>query len=126
MPGPRKPDYSDRIIDFTKSNFEFLKELWGEGGAALRNEFLTSRDEPALRRLLLQKAKIEIEATVRLVVVDILTTKTNSFVTDPDTQDFYVLVLPPKPRRNPGDARYEELQGWTAAHYHAINDSYGM
>jgi len=126
MPGPKKPDYSDQIVQYTQHYYAFLKELWGPGGEALRQTLTTSRNEAELRDLLKAKAKIEIETTTRLVIVDILSTKTNSFVNNAATEDFYVLVLPPKPRRNPNDARYGELQGWSAAHYHAINDSYGM
>jgi hypothetical protein len=125
MPGPKKTDYSDRIIDITKSNFEFLKTLWGTEGEALRNQLMTSRNESELRRLL-GRYNIEVEANTRLMIVDILSAKMNNFVTDAAQDDFYVLVLPPSPRRNPGDDPYKQMQGWLAAQYHAINDSYGM
>ena len=129
MPGPRKPDYTDRIIQVTQSNFKFLlTDLWGPNGQALRDYLITTRDEAALRDRLVTSYKIEVEANSRLLIVDIAGARTNSFVTDASQQDFYVLVLPPKPRRTPPNdpGRYEEMQAWMTAHYHAINDSYGM
>ena len=126
MPGPRKTDYSDRIIDVTQTNFEFLlKKLWGTGGAALRDQLITTQDEEVLRGLLAEH-KIEVEPNTRLMIVDIEGARMNNLVTNATTQDFYVLVLPPKPRRHPDNALYKEMQGWMTAHYHAVNDSYGM
>jgi hypothetical protein len=128
MPGPRKVDYSDRILEVTQTNFEFLlTKLWGPDAEAkaLRDELITAESEAQLRASL-ARLNIEVLPGTKLMVVDIVGARTKSFVTSPGTEDFYVLVLPPKPRRHPGNDRYKEMQGWMAAHYHAVNDSYGM
>lgn len=128
MPGPKKVDYSDKILEVTQTNYKFLLEkLWGpdEQAQALRDQLITTRNEAELRALLATLG-IEVEPSTKLMIVDVVGARTNSFVANAGTQDFYVLVLPPKPRRHPGNDRYKEMQGWMTAHYHAVNDSYGM
>jgi hypothetical protein len=124
--GPTKHDYGDKLGELTQSNFEFLKELWDDStGPALRNQLLNQPNEASLRTFLDGKG-IKVAADVRIMVFDVLTLEKKSFVTSAATDKFYLLVLPPAPRRNPGQSPYKDIQCWLAAHYHAINDSYGM
>ena len=68
---------------------------------------------------------------VRIVLVDLETARLHyngpTLDTTPVTGDtFYQLVMPPVPRRHPGNAEYKHDQQWEDAWYHAIVDSYGM
>jgi hypothetical protein len=122
----QKPDYSDQVGKVTQGNFEFLmNKLWTDSGSALRNKFVSAESEGELRALF-NEFNIPVEANVRLAVFDPESMKLKSFVNNPAQEPFYVLVLPPRPRRHAGNKPYTEMQGWTAAHYHTINDSYGM
>ena len=129
MPGPRKTDYSHKILDYTQSNSKFLKKLWGPEGDTLRAKLIDTTDQDELRRILAEN-EIPVDPGVRILVVDILNAKANGFNAGAASVDFYALVLPPSPRRSPAgaDAKkvYDEMQTWFAAHYHAVNDSYGM
>jgi hypothetical protein len=123
-----KPNYIEKVGTYEQIHFDFLmNHLWnpnGPSGPDLRGRLINANSEDALRGLLLTGG-IEFEETVRLAVFDVESTKIKSFVTD-FSKPYYVLVLPPKPRRNNDDAPYTMMQGWVAAHYHTINDSYGM
>lgn len=123
---PGKPDYSDRVGDYAQRNFKFLtSKLWGRGGARLRDQFIAA-DQRGLKALL-RKFKIPFDPGMTIVVVDIETARTNGFDANrPKRGKFYALVLPPAPRRNPKEPHYQEMQAWSSAQYHAINDSYGM
>jgi hypothetical protein len=125
----KKPNYFDRVGQVEQVQFDFLvNKLWnqeGNMGQEIRQRFITAPSEAALRALFIE-FKIEVEADVRLAVFDVESAKVNSFVDNPSTDLFYVLVLPPRPRRNTDNVPYTTMQGWTAAHYHTINDSYGM
>lgn len=123
----KKPNYSDRVGEVEQKNFGFLmNSLWDpEDGPGIRNRFISAPNEAALRALFIE-FKIEVEAEVHLAVFDVESMKVKSFVENPATQDYYVLVLPPRPRRHTDNKPYTMMQGWAAAHYHTINDSYGM
>jgi hypothetical protein len=74
---------------------------------------------------------IGIPDDVRIMLVDIEAAAKKEYppAIVPGTDKFYVLILPPVPRRekgNPGDDAYKEMQAWNSAWYHAINDGYGM
>lgn len=126
MPGPTKPDYTASIGGVTQTNYEFLmNKLWSSGGQAIRTQLTGTSDQAALRTLL-REHKIEVEDGVRILIVDIENAKTNGFDQAGATDDFYVLVLPPTPRRHPTEPHYKTSQAWTTAYYHAVNDSYGM
>jgi hypothetical protein len=125
MSGPTKPDYGEKIGEYTQHNYNFLKELWGANGMALRDTLINDRDEGRLRALLAEW-HIYVADNVRIMIVDVERAKTNSFVNNGETEDFYLLVLPPAPRRHPQEAGYKKMQGWASAYYHAITDSYGM
>ena len=129
MPGPRKTDYTNKILEYTQINATFLKKLWGPEGDALRTKLIDTTDQDELRRLLSENG-IPVDPGVRILIVDILNAKANGFNAGAASVDFYALVLPPSPRRSPAapDAKqlYDEMQTWFTAHYHAVNDSYGM
>ena len=125
MPEPVKPEYSDRIGEITQSHYKFLNEkLWGANGAAVRAQFLAA-DQEQLKTLLRENGIPFDLQNVRILVVDLENGKTNGF-DQALAQDFYTLVLPPRPRRHSTEVHYKEMQTWSAAYYHAINDSYGM
>ena len=123
--GPTKPDYLGMNGFYAQYNAEFLAKLWRAGGT-LRHELLNETDEAKLRTTIKLEVKIDIPGDIRLVVYDIQTATQNSFVKDACQEKFYVLVLPPKPRRHPDQPEYEEMQRWASAYYHATTDSYGM
>lgn len=129
MPGPRKTDYTHKILEYTQINATFLKKLWGPEGDALRTKLIDTTDQDVLRGLLAENG-IPVDPGVRILIVDILNAKANGFNAGAASVDFYALVLPPSPRRSPTapDAKklYDEMQTWFTAHYHAVNDSYGM
>jgi len=126
MPGPKKVDYSDKVGTYAQINYEFLmNKLWSPAGRQIRDQFIAAPTQAALQALLTEY-KIPFEQNVRILVVDLETARTNGFSPNAAADDFYTLVLPPSPRRHPNEAHYREMQGWTSAHYHAINDSYGM
>jgi hypothetical protein len=129
MPGPRKTDYTHKILEYTQINAQFLKKLWGPEGDALRTKLIDTTDQDQLRGLLAENG-IPVDPGVRILIVDILNAKANGFNAGAASVDFYALVLPPSPRRSPAepDAKklYDEMQTWFTAHYHAVNDSYGM
>lgn len=119
-----KYDYGDELGVLAQTNFKFLTKLWASG-STLREQLFTQPDEASLREVL-RGFNIIVGSDVKILLVDIENARTKSFVTNPQTDNFYALVLPPAPRRHPSNAEYQKMQGWTAAHYHAINDSYGM
>ncbi len=122
---PRKVDYSDRVGSVAQTNFEFLMtELWGPGGRELRDR-LIGMDQAGLIQFLAEH-KIEHIAGDTILVVDLETARTNKFDIPVPTPAFYTLVLPPMPRRHPNEPHYKQMQAWSAAYYHAVNESYGM
>jgi len=125
MPGPTKP-YAEYNVGATiQTNYAFLEELWGERGPALREELFARPSEASLRSLL-GAWSITIADDVRIMLVDIESArvKTHGNI-NPATESFYVLVLPPVPRRE-SEEIYKEMQAWTGAYYHAGSDGYGM
>jgi hypothetical protein len=126
MPVPEKPEYADRIGSVAQTNFVFLRKLWDPAtGPQLRQQFIGANSQEALRALLTEH-KIEFKANTRILVVDLENAKTNKLDVDLGATNFYTLVLPPTPQRHPTEPHYKEMQAWSAAYYHAINDSYGM
>ena len=60
-----------------------------------------------------------------IVDIETATTKVYDPPIDPKKMDFYIMVLPPVPRRHV-EGVYKDEQAWWSAHYHASNDGYGM
>jgi len=116
----------------TQINYHFLEALWDTGrNPRLRDQLwdLAIAGEQDLRSYLTNTFQIVIPSDVRLVLVDIERARKRSFVTDPDKDSFYALVLPPDLRRDthdPGKEDYKEAQAWAGAWYHATSDGYGM
>ncbi len=127
MPAPRKPEYADRVGSVAQSNYKFLIEkLWNpQTGPQLRRRFTDAADQQALQTLL-REHNIEFAPNTKILVVDLENAKTNGLDQPLGEQDFYTLVLPPTPQRHGTEPHYKEMQAWSAAYYHAINDSYGM
>ena len=129
--GPWKPNTSATVGTYAQTNSFFLKQLWGDYGSALRKALLqegepkTKENETKLRKLLFDYG-LEVPDDIRLMVVDIETGITRSYIDKPAEEEFYILVLPAKPLQNTTEPSYEVMQRWAAAHYHAINDTYGM
>jgi hypothetical protein len=125
--GPTKPDLSRVIGTVTQQNYEFLKELWGSNGPALRDMLVSAAKQDELRDLLVGW-NIYVDSFVKVMIVDIENARTHTpeGPIDPMVDKFYVLVLPPVPRKHPKEPGYGMSQGWSTAYYHAITDSYGM
>src|SRR3990172_12149551 len=120
-----KHDYGDTLGTLTQHNFEFLRKLW-DPESTLKRDLLSIPDENQLRRVLKDLYHVIVDDDVRIVIMDIENCSIKKFVDNPQNEKFYALVLPPKPRAFPQNREYQKMQGWNAAHYHAINDSYGM
>lgn len=126
MAGPRKPYDETKVGEVVQQNYRFLEKLFdAQQHQALRNRLFECADEAALR-LELGKEGIQVAAPVRIMLVDIENARTKTYGGPiQPTDDWYVLVLPPVPRREPGDV-YKEMQAWSGASYHASSDGYGM
>lgn len=130
MSGPTKSYDEYQVGAATQRNYAFLEELWSARGPALRDQLFSQGSEASLRALL-GAWNIPIPDDVRIMLVDIegAKTKVHSPAIIPSSDKFYVLILPPVPRREenkPGNDVYKEMQAWNSAWYHAINDGYGM
>ena len=120
-----KYDYGDELGTLTQYNFRFLEQLWKDG-SELRKELFNYTDEDRLRQWLKTKHNIMVADDVRIVILDLENARIKKFVENPQNEKFYALVLPPRPQGYPGNKQYRNMQAWNTAHYHAINDSYGM
>lgn len=140
-----KPYNEHEVGKVAQTNYAVLEQLFDlDVGQALRNQLFGAASEANLQALLEAPPwKIVIPPGVRIMVVDIENARTKTFRPatkndgEPDIdprEDFYVLVLPPVPRReaaNP-DATprsihvSKETHAWSSAWYHAITDGYGM
>lgn len=124
MPATKK--FDERHVGLKiQHHYEFLERLWGPDGAGMRAAVDQAASEAALRDLLASWGIADIDADTRLMVIDVENARTKSYVTDPETQKFYVLVLPPKLTRS-GAGDFKEAQAWRGAYYHALSDGYGM
>ena len=122
---PTKKDYAGMEGAVSQEYYAFLmNKLWQPNGRQLRDELITA-SQGQLKEVLTAN-KIPFDPNVKIVVVDLETARTNGFAANPSQVNFYTLVLPPEPRRNGNEPHYKTMQGWAAAYYHAINDSYGM
>jgi len=130
MPGPKKPYYQAKVGQAIQTNYKFLADLWegkprGTPGQPLRDYLFTRPTEAAIRTALAAEG-IEVPGPIRIMLVDIEHARTKVYG-DPikPTEDWYLLILPPVPRREPEEI-YKEMQAWRGAYYHASNDGYGM
>ena len=132
-----KPYDQAKVGQVLQTNYQFLQNLfaeqkkWGSQGQekTLREFLLSFTDEEQLRTALAAEG-INVPG-VRIVLFDVESVTERKFnpPINPATDPFYVLVLPPKLRREPESPRrlvYIESQSWTGAYYHAVSDGYGM
>jgi hypothetical protein len=126
---PWKPYYNP--VGSTVDNLEeFCKSLFDTGTQeAFREQFFTLTTEKDLREVLADN-KIVIPPTdvitgapIRIMVVDVENARCVSYGAkiDPKNELFYLLVMPPVPRKYDRD-----MQAWESAWYHAIADGFGM
>lgn len=116
----------ERDITEIQRNHAFITKLWDKKtGPALRDRLFAAKD---LRRL---KAELNDHGLVypndvQIILVDVENGRTKNFPKALDTNGrWYVIVLPPRPRRSK-DKQYCEQIAWTEAAFHASNDGYGM
>jgi hypothetical protein len=137
MPGPWKPPYYSNAGNTTQYLYAFVQELFGAGGAALRNQLMNAQDEDEVRAVLNSKGIVIPRLTggassppVRIKIVDVQTAGVWEAhpPINPNNDFFYVLVLPPVPSNSnyAGQPGYTDMQAWESAWYHAIVDGYGM
>jgi hypothetical protein len=119
-----------KVGEQVQNNYTILSRLFDEPGQkAFRDALFAYPTEAALRAALNTDGVI-VDAGVRIMLVDIEYARTKTFgPINPATEDYYVLVLPPIPRRptsDPTKADYKRDQAWEGAWHHAIVDGYGM
>ncbi len=125
MSGPTKPYDEDKVGQQVQMNYKFIDKLFGRGQKAFRDRFFRCRTEAALRRAL-KREGVNVRPGVRLMILDVENARTKVFGTiNPRRDNFYVMVMPPVPRRRKSED-YKDSQAWEGAWYHAIVDSYGM
>jgi hypothetical protein len=130
MPGPWKPPTYDQIGTYTQYNYEFLDRVFNEGPGepdpGIRHSY-RNYDANQLRQHIQSDLHLAIPNNVKVAVFDVEL----AHFTDPQhiqfgSDTYYIMVLPPYPRLNPGNAVYQEDQTWLDAWYHASVDGYGM
>jgi hypothetical protein len=129
MPGPvdAAPAALGTVQEAIRGNYKFLQKLFDpQTGAKLRKDLFNQKDEAGLRAFL-GSQWLAVRPNVRLMLVDIENgqTKVYGSAIDPSKEEWYVLVLPPVPRRSK-DPQYLDMQTWAEATFHATNDGYGM
>ncbi|HKA78322.1 MAG TPA: hypothetical protein VKD19_14570 [Pseudolabrys sp.] len=125
MAGPTKTYDPKKLGHQVQTNYDFLDELFGTNQKAFRNKFFNCKTETALRRML-DKEGVKVKRGVRIMLVDVENARTKSFGRiNPRRDDFYLLLMPPVPRRKKSKD-YKEDQSWEGAWHHAIVDGYGM
>jgi hypothetical protein len=123
---PWKPWDENEVGTYVQDNYEFVDRLFGPQGAAIRKKFWACTTETQLRKAIKDEAKINVPASVRVGVFDVEAAALKVIKKiDPKTEDFYIMVMPPKPRRK-NTADYKDGQAWEEAWFHAIVDGYGI
>jgi hypothetical protein len=109
-----------------QANYAVLQKLFDDNlQQGFRDTLFAYPTEAALRAALIAEG-IPVTGTLRIMLVDIEYARTKTYgPINAATEDFYLLVLPPVPRRqtSPG---YKDMQTWEGAWHHAIVDSYGI
>ncbi len=125
MAGPTKPYDENKVGKQVQTNYAFLEKLFGARQKAFRDRFFRCRTESALRRALHSQG-VPVKPGVRIMILDVEYARTKVFgPINPRRDNFYVLVMPPVPRKKKSND-YKDAQAWDGAWYHAIVDSYGM
>jgi hypothetical protein len=119
-----------KVGEQVQANYAILTKLFDNGqGKQLRDQLFAYATEPELRQAL-KDMGVPLLENVRLMLVDIENARTKTFgAIDAANENFYVLTLPPVPRRptaDPGKQDHKRSQAWEGAWHHAIVDGYGM
>jgi hypothetical protein len=124
--GPADIYQPGQVGKAVQANFQFLHALFDANHQAFRDKLVNCADETAARKMLGDNG-LTVPPPIRIMVVDIENARTKFWgkPIDPGTEEWYVLVMPPVPRRKQ-NADYVDMQAWSAAWYHASNDGYGM
>jgi hypothetical protein len=119
-----------KVGDQVQKNYAFIAKLFDDTQQKqLRDRLFSYATEQELRAAL-EAEGIPLLAGVRLMLVDIENARTKTYgPINAATENFYLLTLPPVPRRptpDPGGQDYKRMQTWEGAWHHAIVDGYGM
>ena len=135
-PGPYKEWEADEVGTYAQKNYDFTDRLFntvrGQGlpglkGAALRKRFWDCTKNDQLQSAIFDELGIDLPRDVLVAVCDVEVGDLKVInKIDPAANAYYLLVLPPNPRRYPLDDNYLEDQALEDAWYHATVDGYGM
>ncbi len=119
-----------KVGEQVQHNYAFLSKLFDDvGQKAFRDGLFAYGKEEDLRAALIAEG-VPVGTDVRIMLVDIEYARTKSFgPIDAVNENFYLLTLPPVPRRPTTDASkadYKRMQAWEGAWHHAIVDGYGI
>jgi len=128
---PVKPYNWDKTGEAAQNNYKFFEDCFDPNpttNKAFRDWFFNpSTSEDDVRKKLKNTYHLDIPATIKLAVVDLQWARCKNWsITNPQTQDFYSLIMPPRPTRWPNNQYYVESQQWEESWFHAIVDGYGM
>jgi hypothetical protein len=129
-PGPYKPwSYAD-VGAYTQHNYAFVDTLFqdgpGEPNPGIRRSYRHYTGNQ-LRLQIQSDLGLTIPSDVKVGVFDIeLAHFHNPEAINFSADAYYIMVLPPFPRQNPGNNVYIRDQAWQDAWYHAVVDGYGM
>lgn len=118
-------DHPQDITEVEK-NHKFISKLWdAKTGSTFRDQLFGAKNLVALKAQLNDHG-FGYPNDVQLIIVDVENGRTRSFPKAIDRKKrWYVIILPPRPRRS-RDKQYCEQLAWTEATFHATNDGYGM
>lgn len=130
MGHPAKSWSEDKVGENVQLGYDFLDNLFDDvQGPQIRNAIFQCNSQAAMRTLLEDTYGLQwIPVNVNIMVLDIENARVwptpipNNF----KDKNWYTLVLPPNPRRNPNNGVYTDSVAWNAAWYHAMADGYGM
>ncbi len=124
MSGPVGTEY-DRDLE-TFNYYKFIEKLWGDDGEKFRKELKDfAPSNIGGLRACMRDHRIRLPPDADVWIIDIEGNERVQ-VTDARNDDWYYMILPPNPRRHPGDDQYKETQAWSEALHAAVDDSYGM
>jgi hypothetical protein len=128
---PVKPYNWNKVGEAAQHNYKFFEDCFDPNAATnktFRDWFFDNgTSENDVRQKLKNTYHLDIPVTIKLVVVDLQWARCKNWsLTNPQTQDFYTFIMPPRPTRWPNDQWYVQSQQWEESWFHAIVDGYGM
>jgi hypothetical protein len=126
-PGPWSwPWDEDKVGRNVQDIYNFLDDLW-KPNSPLRDQLRAITSGKDLKSFVKTNLSIDIPPDVNMILVDIEDANTTSYGTaiDPTKDPFYVLIIPPTPRRHK-NKEYKDAQAWSEAWFHATTDGLGM